>query len=66
VDGKPATSEQMDAIVGYLRSKSNTSKKQAEFGLVDNQVKPKVVKADNILSLTLSGKTYKRDYRVAL
>jgi hypothetical protein len=66
VDGKPATSEQMDVIVGYLRSKNTESKKQAEHGLTSHQVKPKVVKAVNILSLTLSGKTYKRDYRVAL
>lgn len=60
VNGTPATDEELDKIFTYLRSKDNSSKKQAEFGLIDNQVKPKVVKAENIISMRVGGTTYRK------
>lgn len=60
VNGKVANNEELEKIFTYLRSKDNTSKKQAEFGLVDNQVKPKVVKAENIISMRVGGATYRK------
>lgn len=65
VNGRVATSAEMELIVTYLRSKNTTSKKQAEHGLTDNQVSPKVVTMENILALNVGGVSYhKNTYKV--
>lgn len=61
VNGRVATSHEMELIVTYLRSKNTASKKQAESGLVEHQVKPKVVKMENILTLCVGGRTYNKN-----
>ena len=61
VNGRVATSAEMELIVTYLRSKNTTSKKQAEHGLVENQVAPKVVTMDNILALNVGGVSYHKN-----
>lgn len=64
VNGRVATSHEMEMIVTYLRSKDTTSKKQAESGLVEHQVKPKVVKMENILTLSVGRNTYTKNIKV--
>ena len=61
VNGRVATAHEMELIVTYLRSKDTTSKKQAEHGLTENQVKPKVVKMHNIVLLSVGGHTYRNN-----
>lgn len=58
VNGRIATTHEMELIVTYLRSKDTASKRQAEYGLTENQVKPKVVKMHNIVLLSVGGHTY--------
>lgn len=53
VDGRPASADEFTKIMNYLRNKSTASKKQADAGLVENQVQPKVVKVSNILRLAV-------------
>lgn len=60
VDGKVATNEELEKIFSYLRSKSSYSKKQAEAGLTTHQVKPKVVKAENIIAMRVGGLVYRK------
>ena len=55
VNGKIATAEQFAKIINYLQSKKNTIKTQTEKGLTENQVKPKVIKASNIIRLAING-----------
>lgn len=66
VDGKLANAEQFSAIMNYLSSKKKGSEKQAEHGLTENQVKPKVVKLESILRLAVDGKVFKKKHEYAL
>lgn len=55
VNGRHATAEEFQKIIQYLNSKKTDSNRQAEVGLVENQVKPKVVKLENVLRLAVNG-----------
>jgi hypothetical protein len=55
VNGRYATAEEFQKIMDYLKSKNTDSKRQTEVGLVENQVKPKVVKLANVLRLAVNG-----------
>lgn len=61
VNGRIATPEEFMKIMDYLHSKNTQSKTQAEVGLVENQVKPKVVKVENILRLNVNGEEWVRE-----
>ena len=50
-----ATAEEFQKIMDYLKSKKTDSNRQTEVGLVENQVKPKVVKLVNVLRLAVNG-----------
>ena len=54
VNGIPATAEQV-AIIKEFTLKSAESNRQAEAGLVENQVKPFEVNLDNILEIKVGG-----------
>lgn len=56
VNGRIATTEEFEKIINYLKSKKTTIETQAKKGLTENQVKPKVVKASNIIRLAVNGK----------
>lgn len=49
VNGRPATDTEVATIKAYKDSKSTASARQSAEGLTENQVKPKNVKATNIL-----------------
>ena len=55
VNGRYATAEEFQKIMDYLKSKKTDSNRQTEVGLVENQVKPKVVKLSNVLRLAVNG-----------
>lgn len=55
VNGRYATAEEFQKIMDYLKSKKTDSNRQTEVGLVENQVKPKVVKLVNVLRLAVNG-----------
>jgi hypothetical protein len=55
VNGRLATAEEFLKIMEYLQSKKKGSSRQAEAGLTENQVKPKVVKLESILRLAVNG-----------
>lgn len=55
VNGCPATAEQFRKIMDYLSSKKKGSDRQAEVGLVENQVEPRAVKVENIIRLAVNG-----------
>ena len=62
VDGVQADEEQFYAIMNYLESKKNksASNRQAESGLTENQVKPKLAKVSEILMLNVNGEEWKK------
>ena len=62
VDGVQADEEQFRAIMNYLESKKNksASNRQAESGLTENQVKPKLAKVSEILMLNVNGEEWKK------
>ena len=62
VDGVQADKEQFRAIMNYLESKKNksASNRQAESGLTENQVKPKLAKVSEILMLNVNGEEWKK------
>ena len=65
VNGRVATAHEMELIVTYLRSKDTTSKRQAEHGLTENQVKPKAIPMDNIIAINVGGVSYQKNtYKV--
>jgi hypothetical protein len=61
VDGKVATAEEFGKIIAYLQSKNKTSKRQADAGLVENQVVAKAIKFSNILRLAVDGTEWERE-----
>lgn len=61
VNGKIATAEEFAKIMAYLQSKDKTSHKQAEAGLVENQVVPRTIKFDSILRLSMNGEEWVRE-----
>ena len=61
VNGKIATAEEFAKIMAYLQSKDKTSHKQAEVGLVENQVVPRTIKFDSILRLSMNGEEWVRE-----
>jgi len=63
VNGRPATAEEFAKILEYLREKKAKSenKTQTAVGLVENQVKPKVVKFENIMRLVVNGKEWQKE-----
>ena len=61
VNGRIATPEEFMKIVEYLKSTNTQSKTQAEVGLVENQVKPKVIKVENILCLNVNNEEWIRE-----
>ena len=68
VDGRLATEDELFAIMEYIVAKNakNTSNRQAEVGLTDNQVSPKVVKVENILHLSVNGTEYRKAHQFAI
>ena len=44
----------------YLKSKKKESKTQADAGLIENQVSPKVVKIENITRLAVNGQVWEK------
>ena len=61
INGKIATAEEFAKIMAYLQSKDKTSHRQAEAGLVENQVVPRTIKFDSILRLTMNGEEWVRE-----
>lgn len=63
VNGRPATAEEFAKILEYLREKKakSESKTQTAVGLVENQVKPKVVKFENIIRIAVNGKEWQKE-----
>jgi hypothetical protein len=55
VNGAVASAEQFRKIMDYLSSKKKSSDRQAEVGLVENQVEPRAVKVENIIRLAVNG-----------
>lgn len=55
VNGAVANAEQFRRIMDYLSSKKKGSDRQAEVGLVENQVQPRAVKVENIIRLAVNG-----------
>lgn len=65
VDGRIATDEELAKIKAYLMTKSKAvSKRQAEAGLTEHQVSPKVVKLENIIRLSTNNKVYTKKHSV--
>lgn len=66
VDGRLATQDELFKIAEYIvsKSKKNTSNRQAEVGLTENQVSPKVVKLSGIVKLTVNGCEYRKGQEV--
>lgn len=60
VNGRIATADEFQKIFDYLQSKKKSISTQENVGLIDNQVKPKVVKVENILRLAVNGKVYEK------
>lgn len=60
VDGRLATEDELYKITEYIVGKyeKNSSRRQAEVGLVEHQVSPKVVKVENIVRLAVNGQEY--------
>ena len=59
VGGNPATEEQTYKIKAILSAKAKPiSAKQASEGLTANQVQPRCVKVESIISAVLNGETY--------
>ena len=63
VNGVPATQSQVQLIEENLYASSSYSNRQAEYGLTEqeDQVEPRVIRVDNILTL----KTNKQEYAAA-
>lgn len=61
VDGKIATAEEFAKIMAYLTAKKKGSNRQAEVGLLDNQVVAKAIKFSNILRLAVNGTEWVRE-----
>jgi hypothetical protein len=55
VNGSVASAEQFSKIINYLSSKKKSSDRQAEAGLVENQVVARAVKVDSIIRLAVNG-----------
>lgn len=55
VNGVVANAEQFRKIMDYLSSKKKSSDRQAEVGLIENQVEPRAVKVENIIRLAVNG-----------
>lgn len=66
VDGRLATEDELFKITEYIvgKSKKNTSNRQAEVGLTEHQVSPKVVKLSGIVKLTVNGCEYRKGQEV--
>ena len=62
VNGRMATADEFKKIFEYLQSKKKTSTRQEENGLIENQVKPKVVKIENIIRLAVNNCEYVKEY----
>lgn len=63
VDGRLATDDELTKIKAYLAEKGKTtSKRQAEVGLVEHQVSPKVVKLCNIIRLSVNNDVYVKEH----
>ena len=60
VNGRIANAEEFKKIMEYLQSKKKSISTQENVGLVENQVKPKVVKVENILRLAVNGQVYEK------
>lgn len=62
VDGRLADVEEVFAITEYLVGKisKSSSNRQANVGLTENQVKPKVVKMNGILRLSVNGQEWRK------
>lgn len=60
VNGRIATAEEFSKIMDYLKSKKKESKTQADAGLIENQVSPKVVKIENITRLAVNGQVWEK------
>ena len=63
VNGRLATDSEVSKIREYLRNKNTDSKRQADAGLVEHQVKPKVVKMENILQLNVNKVHYSKEHK---
>ena len=61
VDGKVASADEFAKIMAYLTAKKKGSNRQAEAGLVNNQVVAKAIKFSNILRLAVNGTEWERE-----
>ena len=67
VDGRLATEEELFKIMEYLVAKKKpSSNRQADAGLVENQVSPKVVKVENIIRFAVNGVEYRKEHQFAV
>ena len=67
VDGRPATDAEIAVIKAYNASKNTDSVKQAEAGLIgEEQVKPRAVNMDGIMSLKCGTIDFKRNENIAV
>lgn len=66
VNGIVASVDEIEKIAEYEKSKSYGSKKQAESGLLENQVKPMNIKFSNIIRLKVSKDEYVRQIALAV
>lgn len=64
VDGRKATEEETAIIKEYVATSKKPSATQSAEGLIENQVKPRVVKFSNILSLNVNGNTYTKEQSI--
>ena len=67
VNGRLATEEETKIIIDYLKSKKEkqSSSRQADAGLTENQVKPKVVKISSISYLAVNKMVYNAEEKVS-
>lgn len=65
INGVVASSEQVRKIMDYLTANKQTSNRQAECGLVDNQVVPRAVKVSGIIRLAVNGNEWTYTSKIA-
>ena len=58
VDGRKATPQEIAEFTPFIQKSSSFSKKQAESGLVENQVKPKNFKFSSLVRITMNKTKY--------
>ena len=66
INGVLANDEEIKIIKEYEKSKKKVSGTQAEYGLLENQVKPSAIKFSGIIELKVGGEIYEREVAVAV